>query len=230
MTTVVFDLDDTLYKERDYVASGFRAVADEIAAESGIEAKRLLDVMSGADNAFDALRDYLASSGADVPDTGRLLDIYRTHRPAITLPYESRRVLDTLKDRGFRLVLITDGRSVGQRNKIEALGLYPYFAPDAIIISEENGGDKTTDIPYRILSERFPDSSNMVFAGDNTAKDFRWGNLNGAMTVMLRDKDGTNVHRQDMSIVPAYLRPRMTIDNLSRLLTLNILNNKCQQL
>ena len=62
MTTVVFDLDDTLYKERDYVASGFRAVADEIAAESGIEAKRLLDVMSGADNAFDALRDYLASS------------------------------------------------------------------------------------------------------------------------------------------------------------------------
>ena len=35
MKVVVFDLDDTLYKEVDYVYSGYRAVAAKVAADYG---------------------------------------------------------------------------------------------------------------------------------------------------------------------------------------------------
>lgn len=223
MTTVVFDLDDTLYKERDYLASGLRAVATAVATRCGIDADRLLGVMAPAANAFDALRSFLHGRSECIPPVEQLLDIYRNHRPQITLPDGSRLVLETLKKRGYRLGLITDGRSVGQRNKIEALGLERYFEPEAIIISEEAGGDKTSDIPYRTLCGHIGSlGPNSVFVGDNAAKDFRWGNLHGALTVMLRDSDSVNIHPQSLTGPDASfaLRPRMVIDNLQRLLQL----------
>ena len=46
--TVVFDLDDTLFAERDYVLSGFRAVDEWIRRERRVEASLLKP--SGASN------------------------------------------------------------------------------------------------------------------------------------------------------------------------------------
>ena len=44
ITTVVFDLDDTLYDEIDYCRSGFAAVAEALAASHGLtDHKRLFD-------------------------------------------------------------------------------------------------------------------------------------------------------------------------------------------
>ena len=34
---VVFDIDDTLYLERDYVRSGFRAVGEHVARSTGVD-------------------------------------------------------------------------------------------------------------------------------------------------------------------------------------------------
>ena len=34
---VAFDVDDTLYLERDYVRSGFRAVAERVRRDHGLE-------------------------------------------------------------------------------------------------------------------------------------------------------------------------------------------------
>ena len=38
---LVFDLDDTLYPERTYVESGFKAVADSLAQKFGFDADAL---------------------------------------------------------------------------------------------------------------------------------------------------------------------------------------------
>ena len=45
---VVFDLDDTLYKETDYVASGIRAIAKEVDNKGLISKQDALDIINGA--------------------------------------------------------------------------------------------------------------------------------------------------------------------------------------
>ena len=47
---IAFDLDDTLYKERDYVVSGRRAVAAALAPVAGVDAGILLEVMNNSDD------------------------------------------------------------------------------------------------------------------------------------------------------------------------------------
>ena len=39
---LIFDLDDTLYREHDFVASGFRAVAEYVGAQCGRPSEEIL--------------------------------------------------------------------------------------------------------------------------------------------------------------------------------------------
>ncbi len=132
ITTVIFDLDDTLYDEIDFCRSGFRAATQHIAQLSDAHA---------ADEVFAVLWKCfitgdcgstfnLALAELRLPDEGpllgRLVEIYRTHTPTLTLPPESRAVLDDLKGR-YTLGLLTDGFLPTQRLKVQALDIEHYF-------------------------------------------------------------------------------------------------------
>src|SRR5687767_11665642 len=85
---VVFDIDDTLYLERDYVRSGFRAVGEWARARLGISdfAERSWRLFEAGvrGSIFD---DALTESGVQ-PDHAlvrALVDVYRTHEPAIEM-------------------------------------------------------------------------------------------------------------------------------------------------
>jgi hypothetical protein len=55
LTTVIFDLDDTLYDEIDFCHSGFHAAAEHIAALSDAPPKRIIDKLG---NLAKLLSDY----------------------------------------------------------------------------------------------------------------------------------------------------------------------------
>ena len=65
------------------------------------------------------------------------------------------RTLDTLKAEGVRIGLITDGRSVQQRNKIEALGLGRWIENADIVVSEEIGSEKPALANYEYFMKRY---------------------------------------------------------------------------
>lgn len=227
MAVVIFDLDDTLYKERDFVVSGFRAVARHVAARTGEDADRLFALMSTAGNAFDALLESIAGlPGSEDVTIPVLLDIYRYHEPDIFLPEESRKMLDALSESGVWTVLITDGRSVTQRNKIRALGLDRYFSDDRIFISDETGGDKNTDIPWDAADVLFP-GERKIYVGDNMSKDFLQPNLRGWLSVMLVDSGGVNIFPQHPEDHAPQFRPALSVCTLISLLKHPILS--CQQ-
>ena len=79
-----------------------------------------------------------------------------------------------IKDKGYKIGMITDGRPNGQRNKIAALGVDKLI--DDIIITDELGGAqfrKPCDIAFRIMQKRLGvPYKNMVYVGDNASKDF----------------------------------------------------------
>lgn len=211
MRGIIFDLDDTLYKEIDFLKSAFRQIADVIGITGVYDF--MLKCYRDGENAFKmVIQRYNLSYTVD-----QLLDIYRNHKPDITLDLSIVATLDELKSRGWTMGLMTDGRSVTQRNKIYALGLSEWIEPNCILISEEFGYGKPDEHCYQYFIERYPNAK-FCYVGDNLNKDFVTANKLGWQTIGLLD-DGRNVFSQQIVIPKEYL-PQQTIKELPELLQL----------
>jgi putative hydrolase of the HAD superfamily len=138
-----------------------------------------------------------------------ILHDYRFHFPTLVLPDESEFFLETVKRKKIPLILITDGRSLTQRNKLSALGISDFF--ENIIISEEFGSEKPNIRNFEWVMKFYKDSS-YVYIGDNTNKDFVTPNKLNWNTVCLVD-DGRNIHKQSFEMPVEYL-PKKKIENL----------------
>lgn len=202
---ILFDLDDTLYPEIDYVHSAYRAIA----ARWGVE---LLPLMFAAPSIAEAF-DLVTATRPDVTIT-EIIGLYRTHCPGIHLSWQSLYTLATLRNTGHKIGIITDGRSITQRHKIEVLGLDRFVNPEHIIISEEIGGDKTTPLPFETIAGKCPDEK-FTYIGDNPAKDFTYPASMGWRTICLLNS-GHNIHPQNLSQLPSVT---ITIRSLTELLS-----------
>lgn len=217
-SAIIFDMDDTLYKERDYRTSGWRAVARCFAAVCRMTPDELYSAMAESpDRAFETVRDIAARNGVEV-SVDMQLNIYRAHRPEISLDEDSRMVLNELRARGINTGIITDGRAIGQLNKLAVLEADRYIDPQFIIPTVLFNTDKHSDKPFRMIMERMPDVENFTYVGDNPSKDFHHPNLLGWDTVMLADVAGVNIHSQDLSAWPAEFHPQRVINSLRELL------------
>lgn len=208
-----FDLDDTLYTEMDFVYSGYRVVARELDKDSDIDADIYFEgISSRRPVGFEwALDQYRRHGGKDVEmSVDKMIEIYRGHKPEIKLRPGIGRLLENLHREGHVLVLITDGSTRHQRSKIRALDIEKYF--DKILISEETGGDKTTDIPWSIIEKSYAaPGQRFVYVGDNMSKDFLRPGLRGWLTVMSLDTAGVNVFPQNLSDWPPQNLPRYVV-------------------
>lgn len=217
----VFDLDDTLFKERDFVTSSFRVIAREADRRGIISYEKALAILcAGRDGgmAFSSLAEEVAARAPGCGLTEEwMVNTYRTHTPDIKLDDATESVLAALRERGETLGLITDGRSNTQRAKIKALGLERFIEPRNILVSGETGFDKTHREPFDMIMMRNPAERRYVYVGDNSAKDFIWPNKLGWLTVQLDDADGVNIHPQS-SDRPAAFLPQRHIGSLSQLL------------
>lgn len=197
----IFDLDDTLYKEIDFLKSAYKEIAEMIGHPEAFDF--MLDSYLYGENAFNSvIEKYHLLFSVD-----QLLEIYRKHKPDISLDKDTIATLDALKARGVILCLLTDGRSVTQRNKIEALGLYRWIAKENILISEEFSHGKPSIECYQYFLDRYPNAE-FTAVGDNPAKDFLTPNQLGWATICILD-DGRNIHKQDFEeeipIIPAQI-------------------------
>lgn len=214
---IAFDLDDTLFPELDYLKSGFRAVASYAAEELGLDKDLLMTQMmttwERGENAFDFIKEkYFADNESFISNA---VELYRFHRPEISLFPDAIPMLEHLADKGVRLALITDGRSKTQRNKLEALDILRFFAPENILISEETGNDKTALGSWQTIVRRYPNASRFIYVGDNPAKDFLMPNKLGWHTIGLKDR-GENIHRQTTIHSPLH-SPQIWIDSISEI-------------
>lgn len=209
---VVFDLDDTLYKERDYVSSGVAAVIKQCQALGLIDQLRedqpfVPDIVGG--KFIDALCEHL---GLSARLQQSLLWMYRLHEPSICLDEATRAALQNICAKVKSIAIITDGRAASQRLKIKALGLNDIPA----FVSEEFEFGKPAPDMFLAVERRWP-GCRYAYVGDNTSKDFVAPNALGWLTVGLRD-DGSNIHRQrrHTEVMPAYL-PRAWVQTFAEL-------------
>jgi putative hydrolase of the HAD superfamily len=189
--TLVFDLDDTLYPERDYVLSGFAAVDAWLRAQRGVEgfeaAARRIFESGGRGTIFN---EALANVG--VPQDRELIDqligVYRKHIPTLTLFPDAADTLQWCALAGLRLAIITDGYSEVQWAKIRALALLERIT--CCIVTDDLGG-RSFWKPHqeafrRVMTTHAGPESGYLYVADNPRKDFVAPRALGWHTVRIR--------------------------------------------
>jgi len=198
LQAITFDLDDTLYPERDFVLSGFRAVAGwveihlDIPARAGFVELRNLFEQGVRGDTFN--RWLAAHRLADGDLVARLVRVYREHIPQIQPFPKVPALLQRLHHR-YHLGLISDGCLAVQQRKLAALGLSGYF--DAVVFSDEWGPEawKPSPYPFQVVLERLGvEASRTVYIADNPTKDFLGAHQTGLWTVWVRRPGGVYSH------------------------------------
>jgi putative hydrolase of the HAD superfamily len=188
ITTVIFDLDDTLYDEVEYCRSGFASVAEflsyQASAENIFAALWKQFVGGNRKKTFNAALDEL---GINYDDDliQKLINVYRNHVPKIALPDESRDVLAELSDK-YNLALLTDGFLPAQQLKVQALGIEKYFK--CIIYTEQLGRDCWKPSPAgfeKLLQTLNVKAETAMYVADNAEKDFIASNKLGMLTIQI---------------------------------------------
>jgi putative hydrolase of the HAD superfamily len=172
---IVFDLDDTLYLQRDYKQSGFTAVAEWLEKKQNIKVAVSLDKLESIINEhgpsypfiFDRLLEKLALPQSLVP---LLVDVFLDADLQLSCFPDVKKILSQLKHR-FKLGLLTDGRENIQRKKVRCLGVENFF--DHILYSASLGLEKPSPELYQFFEMEFSLSGKeIVYVGDNPNKDF----------------------------------------------------------
>lgn len=193
---VAFDLDDTLYPEREFVHSGFAAVARHLADSGFIDAESFLHTATGLftagarGNIFDLALERLAVA---FPAAGikELVRVYREHPPQIRPFAGSAELLQLLKDRGTVLALISDGPWPTQQNKLRTLGLEAWF--DHLVFTGAHGEDWGKPSPrafLEVMEQSGVPAAACVYVADNPRKDFVAPNRLGWHTIRVREPIG----------------------------------------
>lgn len=199
---IIFDLDDTLYYEQDYVKSGFRAVSRYIGSKYGVSEKEFyklqLDILEkeGRGKVFD-----LALENFSLPqdEVEKMLVVYRSHIPEeIRLYEDAEYILEKLKKEGkYKTGIITDGNSQVQWNKIKALALTDLV--DEIIVTDDFGVDKRKPAPFaylRLLESFKIKAGEAVYIGDNPLKDFIGARGLGLKTIRIVREKGMHIEKR----------------------------------
>lgn len=201
---MVFDLDDTLIREREYCRDGFRRIEKYLTSNKidGLQdedfrgiSEKMDQLLTWREPYFDYLEERLREKGMEslMP---QLVEMYRNNDEAdLKIIPGMKEMLEELSRRGTVIGIITDGRSKTQRIKIQRSGIDRYMDPENILISEETGKDKKSASNFRHFVSRYPEAHRFYYIGDNERKDFFIPNLLGWTTYKVK-WDSDNVQEE----------------------------------
>lgn len=187
---VVFDLDDTLISEKEYIKSGYRHIAGIIEDRFVMDKNTVFDDLMNLFkvsplNVFNRLYDmYQIEYSKEM-----ILDLvkeYRGHFPDIQFYDDVLPCLSELKRSGIKVGIITDGYAIAQRQKLKAIQADKYF--DEVIVTDELGREywKPHTKSFEIMKEKFKvNFDEMIYVGDNPEKDFHISSIYSIKTMRI---------------------------------------------
>ncbi|MFZ2455757.1 MAG: TIGR02253 family HAD-type hydrolase [Candidatus Altiarchaeia archaeon] len=190
---VFFDIDNTLYDSALQVEmvrrNAIKAMIEagfEIDAEEGLKALKDIVAIRGSNyqNHFDELlKKYGYEGNPRILAAG--IVAYHNTKSAYLVPFpDTIPTLLTLRQRGYKIGVITEGRSVKQWEKLISLGLQHFF--HAVLISEEVKKEKPDVELFVKAAQRIgckPGESAMV--GDRLDKDIVGAKAAGMTTIQI---------------------------------------------
>ncbi len=201
LKAVFFDIDDTLYSTTEFAEKarrlaveamrrhGLRLPAEHILRELG---EVISEFSSNYEHHFDKLLLRLPRRAFDGVNPAVLVaaavQAYHDAKSRLLRPYpDVVPVLEKLTGTDLVRGIITAGLEVKQMDKLLRLGLYRYFTPTAIFISDQIGISK----PNPKLFQRACDEVGLkpqesMYVGDHPVHDIDPANALGMVTVRVR--------------------------------------------
>jgi putative hydrolase of the HAD superfamily len=183
---IVFDLDDTLYDEIDFVKSGFKEISQYLDNHTYYDFMIDDFYKNGSGTVFDNLIDEF---NLNIP-LQKLIEIYRFHQPKIALVEDSIELLEFT--RTFKTTLISDGYYIMQQNKFKSLGLDKYI--DHPIFTDFYHTKKPELKPFEIVMKYYKEEKEFIYVSDNPKKDFIAPNKLGWKSIRYKNPVGIYKH------------------------------------
>jgi|Deesub1362A_J573_1020465.scaffolds.fasta_scaffold00432_25 putative hydrolase of the HAD superfamily len=191
---ILFDLDDTLYEEKQFVMSGFKVVSQYLSRKYALDQDKIFKILK--DSFRNGLRRknfnvLLKELNLESENVETLVKMYREHLSTIALYPDARIVLEHLRNLNlFKLGLITDGYPITQKNKINSLRIQRHF--DSIIINDlgKNISKLRLEPFKKMLFLLKVKPVNAIYVGDNPLKDFINPKKLGIYTVRVKRAGG----------------------------------------
>jgi putative hydrolase of the HAD superfamily len=172
---VLFDLDDTLYEQAQWLNGAWRAVARMAAPvieEHALFAALRRIAAEGSDRGRIIDRALAALGRGDLA-VAPFVEAFRRFRPDVLAPYPGVDACLTALGDAVPLGLVTDGDPALQASKLAALGLAHHFR--VVVYSDELGGRgtrKPAPAPFLAALEQLGvDPGGAVYVGDRPDKD-----------------------------------------------------------
>jgi len=170
---LVFDLDDTLLDQKDWIARKLEVVwklrQDRLPTRSEFLKAGYTALEEG--HRADLLNAVCRQLDLDEAACIDLIEVYRRAVPdGCRLYNDVLPVLAELRSRGFRLGLLTDNPAVSQRMKIDVAGLSEYF--DGIVLTGELGQRKPATLCFETAARSLElESQSLAMVGDHLYRD-----------------------------------------------------------
>ncbi len=186
---LVFDLDDTLYNELDFVNLGFVNVSKFLSKKYNINQSEIYNYMLkffikyGRDKIFDRTLSYYNIYTKILLRS--CINIYRYSFRNILLKPESKFLLENLYKKR-NLYLVTDGNKNVQKNKIKLLKISKYFKK--IFITHNYGiryAKPSIHCFKKICHLENIAFKDLIYIGDDPSKDFVNLNKKNSLTIRI---------------------------------------------
>ncbi|MFC4323895.1 HAD family hydrolase [Litchfieldia salsa] len=216
---VFFDLDDTLHDHQKPFADSVNHCFNDFSRKHSISAlyKKLRHYSDELWKDYSqnkltleelriqriilALRDFSYTISRE--QASSFQSQYEDDLSRISLFPDASHVLNTIKDHGIQIGLITNGPVQHQKNKIQALNLHTYFPNELIFISDEVGIAKPNPELFTLAAGRVNlPPSEILYVGDTWVNDII-GPLNAGWNTAWynhREREAESEHKPHLVI------------------------------
>ncbi|MGD0451248.1 MAG: HAD-IA family hydrolase [Candidatus Bathyarchaeia archaeon] len=200
VSAVVFDLDNVLYDEKEYVYAAFRSIAHFLSGKCGfsedqVYSKLVFDFEKKGSMYPRLFNDALSDLGLDQNLVPEILKLYALVDSKVELFLEATSVLLALRSLGLKLALVTNGNVRIQSNKVRLLGVEKFF--DVVVYARETPSAREKPYPeaYEMALQKLGvGAGEAISVGDNPHTDFLGAKQLGMRTVRVLWGEFKDVH------------------------------------
>jgi len=188
---VIFDLDDTLFDCTGLLVNNARKRAAKAMVKAGItlseneliEEQKKLNELNPTSNVFQIISEKYSEKNKD-EIVKKALEAYNSDLvEEIHLFSGAKELLETLKEKKIKLILVTSGITKRQQKKIELLKIEYLF--DEIFIHDVETGPEKEDFFTEVLKRFNLKPKEVVSVGDRIHSEIRIANMLGMNSVRL---------------------------------------------
>ncbi len=203
INAVIFDLDNVLYDEKEYIFAAYRSIARFLSERCRLDAeqvysKLVVDLKRKGSLYPKLFNDAIADFGLDESLLPEILSLYASVEAPIRLFPDSEAALKLVRQHGLKVALVTNGGVKTQHNKVRLLKLEGYF--DAILYARETGAGVEKphpDVYKEVLQKLGASAERVLCIGDNPYTDFLGAKKLGMRTLRVLRGEFKDVRLSD---------------------------------